>query len=69
MDRIPDLFRKLRFFLHRDRLEQDLAEEMRHHLAMKSAEAGDSAAAQRQFGNVTSLQEQSRAMWTWTFWE
>ena len=68
---MPDFFRKLRLFLHRDRLERDLAEEMRHHLAMKAANAGesDSAAARRQFGNVTSLKEESRAMWTWTFWE
>ncbi len=67
---MPDFFRKLRLFLHRDRLERDLAEEMRHHLAMKAGNAaGDSAAALRQFGNVTSLQEQSRALWTWAFWE
>ena len=66
---MPELLRKLRLFLHRDRFEQDLAEEMRHHLAMKSAAAGDSAAAHRQFGNATALQEESRAMWTWTFWE
>src|SRR5207247_3413163 len=32
-------------------------------------ERGDPEAARRQFGNVTSLKEQSRAMWTWTFWE
>jgi macrolide transport system ATP-binding/permease protein len=69
MDRMPDFLRKLRLFLHRGRLEQELAEEMRHHLAMKSAEAGDSATAHRQFGNTTLLQEESRAMWTWTFWE
>src|ERR1022692_325954 len=68
-DRMPELLRKLRLFLHRDRFEQDLAEEMRHHLAMKSAAAADSAAAHRQFGNATALQEESRAMWTWTFWE
>jgi len=30
---------------------------------------GAAADARRQFGNVTSLKEQSRAMWTWTFWE
>jgi predicted permease len=66
---MPDLLRKLRFFLHRGRFEQDLAEEMRHHLAMKSAEAGDPGTAHRQFGNITSLQEESRAVWTWTFWE
>jgi macrolide transport system ATP-binding/permease protein len=66
---MPDFLRKLRFFLHRDRLEQDLAEEIRHHLAMKSVQVDDSAAAHRQFGNATALQEESRAMWTWTFWE
>jgi predicted permease len=66
---MPDFLRKLRFFLHRDRLEQDLAEEIRHHLAMKSVQVDDSAAAHRQFGNATALQEDSRAMWTWTFWE
>jgi macrolide transport system ATP-binding/permease protein len=73
MERMGAFFRKLRLFVHRDRLERDLAEEMGHHLAMKAANtgdaAGDSAAARRQFGNVTRLKEESRAMWTWTFWE
>src|ERR1039457_6650954 len=69
MDRMPDFLRKLRCFVHRDRLEQDLAEEMRHHLDMKTAEAGDAGTAHRQFGNATLLKEESRAAWTWTFWE
>jgi macrolide transport system ATP-binding/permease protein len=69
MDRMPDFLRKLRCFVHRDRLEQDLAEEMRHHLDMKTAEAGNAGTAHRQFGNATLLKEESRAAWTWTFWE
>src|SRR5579871_5651601 len=69
MDRMPEFLRKLRFFLHRDRLERDLAEEMSHHLALKAADSGDDGAARRQFGNTTLHTEDSRAMWTWTFWE
>ena len=42
---------------------------MRHHLAMKTAAAGDAETAHRTFGNVTLFKEESRAMWTWTFWE
>src|SRR5579862_4004017 len=66
---MPEFVRKLRFFFHRGRLEQELAEEMRHHLAMKTAAAGDAGTAHRTFGNVTLFKEESRAMWTWTFWE
>ena len=42
---------------------------MRHHLALAAADRGSANAATRQFGNVTLLKEESRAMWTWTFWE
>ena len=58
-----ELLRRIRFFFHRDALERDLAEEMQHHLALKTEESGPAAAA-RQFGNVTALQEETRAMWT-----
>src|SRR5438034_3086324 len=61
--------RKLWFLLHRAELERDLDEEMRHHLALRAEERGSPEAALRQFRNVTLLKEQSRAMWTWTFWE
>lgn len=61
--------RRLWFLLHRAEFERDLDEEMRHHLALGAEERGSAEAARRQFGNVTSLKEQSRAMWTWTFWE
>jgi macrolide transport system ATP-binding/permease protein len=55
-----EFLRRLRYYLRRRQFEEELDEEMRHHLAMTS---------QKQFGNVTLLKEQSRAMWTWTFWE
>ncbi len=64
-----ELLRRLRHRLHRREFEQELDEEMRHHLAMSAAERGSTSAASRQFGNVTLLREESRVMWTWTFWE
>ncbi|HXB67025.1 MAG TPA: ABC transporter permease [Candidatus Acidoferrales bacterium] len=65
--------RRLRFLLHRDQFERDLDEEMRHHLSLQAEARGSgiaaNAAASRQFGNVTLLKEESRAMWTWNFAE
>src|SRR5262245_65053623 len=66
------LWRRLLFYLRRDRFDRDLEEEMRFHLEMKAKEnfaAGTSPeearyAAQRQFGNQTLLQEVSRDMWS-----
>jgi hypothetical protein len=66
---MKQLWRRLRWFAGRDRFESELDEEMRHHLAMKAEERGSVEAANRQFGNVTSWKEKSRAMWTGTFWE
>jgi hypothetical protein len=66
---MKELWRRLRWFARRDKFESDLEEEMRHHLALKAKEQGSATAASRQFGNVTLLKEDSRAMWTWTFWE
>ena len=66
---MKEFLRRLWFLLHRAELERDLDEEMRHHLALRAEERGSPEAALRQFGNVTLLKEQSRAMWTWTFWE
>jgi putative ABC transport system permease protein len=56
----------------RRRLERDLDDELAFHLAMREADyrrggAGDDearAAARRRFGNVASLKEQCRDMWT-----
>jgi predicted permease len=57
---IFELFRRLQYYLRRRQFEEELDEEMRHHLAL---------AGKKHFGNVTLLKEDSRAMWTWTFWE
>src|ERR1700730_16774681 len=65
-----ELLRRLRFLLHRGQFEQDLDEEMHHHLALQAEERGGAHsgnAANRRFGNITLLKEDSRAMWTWTF--
>jgi macrolide transport system ATP-binding/permease protein len=64
-----ELWRKLRYRLHRDEFESELAEEIEHHLAMTAEQRGSASAASRQFGNVTLLREESRSMWTWTLWE
>ena len=63
-----ELLRRLRFLFHREQFDRELDEEMRHHLALKTEEQG-AGAARRQFGNVTLLKEESRAMWSWTVWE
>jgi len=70
-DKLSQLWRRLLFYLRRDRFDRELEEEMRFHLEMKAEEnlaAGISAeearyAAQRQFGNQTLLREVSRDMW------
>ena len=72
---MSELFRRIRFVFHRDRLDAGLAEEMRFHLDM---EAGDNRengmdpdearyAARRRFGNATLLKEASREAWGWVF--
>src|SRR5579875_2163717 len=63
---------RLSFLMHRK--PDDLAEEIRTHLAIQEAEnvaAGMDAEeaqfdARRCFGNVTLTEEKSRDMWTWT---
>jgi predicted permease len=57
---IPEFLRKLGYYFRRRRFEEELDEEMRHHLAM---------AGRARFGNATRWKEESRAMWTWTFLE
>src|SRR5262245_12395441 len=70
-DKLSQLWRRLLFYIRRDRFDRELEEEMRFHLEMKAEEnlaAGISpeearCAAQRQFGNQTLLREASRDMW------
>src|SRR5262245_10966852 len=71
VNKLIQLWRRLLFYLRRDRFDRELEEEMRFHLEMKAEEnlaAGVSPeearyAARRQFGNQTLLQEASRDMW------
>ena len=70
-------FHKLRSLLHRRRKEEDLREELQFHLDEEADErqAGGSSgeearhASRRDMGNLTRLQEESRAAWTWTWLE
>jgi macrolide transport system ATP-binding/permease protein len=61
-----ELLRRLRLLFHRAEFERDLAEELHHHLALLEESGGP---ALRQFGNFTSIQEESRSMWTFPLLE
>jgi hypothetical protein len=69
-DRLSQLWRRLLFYLQRDRFDRELEEEMRFHLEMTAKEnlaVGISPEearykAQRQFVNQTFLREVSRDM-------
>ena len=75
-EQLHKLLQRLGTAAKRRQLDRDLHDEMEFHLAMraeKNREAGipgDDArfAAVRQFGNVTGIRENSRAVWTfgWT---
>jgi predicted permease len=77
MDKLSQLWRRLRFYLRRDRFDHELEEEMRFHLEMKAQENIEAGvkpeearyAARRQFGNQTLLQEVSRDMWGFRYLE
>src|SRR5450432_1385364 len=64
-----ELLRRLQMLFRRAEYECDLEEEMAHHLAMLGDARDLGAAARKQFGNVTSLREESRSMWTFGFVE
>src|SRR5947199_6312661 len=67
-----ELWRRLRFLLHRDEMARELEDEMRLHTELRARhlrergvsfeEAG--YAARRQFGNRTLLHETSREIWS-----
>jgi predicted permease len=73
MNWIAQIWRKLLHLGRRSKFDSELAEEMRHHLALKSEQnlregmPADEAryAAQREFGNQTQLREESRGLWGW----
>ncbi len=75
MQWLGELWRRLAFRLRGERFDRDLADEMRLHLELRAAEQqargvtpdDAAAAARRQFGNLTQLQEMSREAWGWRF--
>src|SRR5437016_7603475 len=74
---MTSFFRRLRWLMRRPAKEAELQEEIQFHLEEEAGErqaqglAGDPArrAARRELGNVALVQEDTRAMWTWTFGE
>src|SRR5579884_2053069 len=56
------LIRRLRFLLHRQALEDELAEEMRLHRELRAQSNPEAA---RLFGNQTLLLEKSADVWGW----
>lgn len=70
-------FQRLRSLLHRRRKEEDLRAELQFHLDEEAEERqaeglpGEEArcAALRDIGNITLVQEEARAAWTWTYLE
>src|SRR5215813_13217432 len=70
--KIPELGRRLLFYLRRDRFDRELEDEISFHLEMKARArmldgmqpAQARLAAWRQFGNQTRLKERSREMWS-----
>lgn len=71
MKKLAELFRRIFHLGERSEFAKGLSEEMHHHLALKTDDnirAGMSEkearyAAQREFGNVTLLNEDSRGIW------
>jgi predicted permease len=69
--KLSQLWRRLLFYMRRDRFDRELEEEMRFHMEMKARENAEAGmeplearyAAKRQFGNQTLLLEVSRDMW------
>ena len=63
-----ELFRRLKHAVQRDRMTRELEEEMRVHREMRAAHLGPEA-AQRRFGNTTTMVQQSRDAWGFTRFE
>ncbi len=74
---MTSFFRKLSWLLRRRSKEAELRDELQFHLEEEAGEreaaglANEDAhrAARRDLGNLTRLREETRATWTWTFWE
>jgi len=70
-------FQKLRSLLHRQRKEEDLRDELQFHLDEEAEEretegldgAEARQAARREMGSLALVQEDTRAVWAWTYLE
>ena len=68
------LFRKLRWLIERSDKEAELREELQFHLAEDAEERRENGlpedesrwAARRELGNLTLVEENTRAVWAWT---
>jgi len=60
---MSEMWRRLQYLINRKQREQDLADEMGLHRDLVGQSSG------RSFGNVTQIQEASRAVWIWPFLE
>jgi putative ABC transport system permease protein len=77
MAKLSELWRRTVFFFQRNKMDRELAEEMRQHLELKTqkniatgmAEQEARHAAQRQLGNLTRMEEESRRSWGFPFLE
>jgi predicted permease len=65
---IPELTRRLKYFLNKRHADAELREEMETHLAML-AEDTDIISAKQRLGNTTRWQEISREAWGWNWIE
>ena len=74
---MKSFFRKLNWLAQRRRKEAELREELQFHLDEEAEERQDAGlareqakwAARRDLGNITLLQEKTRAAWGWTLLE
>ena len=73
LQQLAMLLRRVRFYLNRERFENELAEEMRFHVEMKARDhqhsgMSDADARRRasiEFGGIVQVQEEVRDTWTW----
>jgi macrolide transport system ATP-binding/permease protein len=74
---MTSFFRRLKWLVRRPGKEAELQEELRFHLEEQAGEfearglTGEDAhrAARRELGNLALVQEDTRAAWTWIWWE
>jgi putative ABC transport system permease protein len=77
MQLLKEIKRRIATWLHRDRFDQEMQEEMNLHLELREEEHMDRgltadnahSVAHRRFGNATRIQEKSREAWGWTWLE